>query len=245
MDRYLLLCIVLVYHFVASATLVAEVPSDPANKPPMVNVKCSKCHTLKRVFIMPKPAEEWRETVQKMMDKNPKWISPEEAQQIFEEIVNEWPERVRSATQERKEYEDARFLFVDRCTSCHSVNLMLLADKTRAEWIETVERMRLKDPVYITEEDAGRIAHFLSGRAEVLKEDAGGNIFVSKCIICHPGERILLETHNRAGWEEIVKDMQEMARDRLPAARFDDLEAKMVVDLLVKTQGTKTGGSSP
>ncbi|MFQ5957557.1 MAG: hypothetical protein ACE5KK_07280 [Candidatus Brocadiales bacterium] len=193
---------------------------------------------------MPKPAEEWRETVQKMMDKNPEWISPEEAQQIFKEIVDEWPERVRAATRERKEYEDDRFLFVDRCANCHTVNRMLLISKTPIEWQGTVERMRWEDPEYISEEDARRIARFLSEWAEIIKEDEGGGVFVTKCLVCHPGERILLETHDRAGWEEVVKDMGEIARDTLPEARFGNLEAKLVVDLLVKTQGPKTGGVS-
>lgn len=245
MYRYLLPCITLLCHFATLPTLMAQAPSDPTNKPLLVNIKCSKCHTLRRVFVMPRPAEEWRDLVEKMRDKNPEWINPEEAKQIFSEIVDGWPERVRAAARERKEYEDARFLFVDRCATCHSVNRMLLTDKTPTEWLGTVERMRFEDPEYITEEDAKRIAKFLSEMGEVLKEDAGGSIFVTKCIICHPGERILLETHDRAGWEEIVKDMQDIASNRLPAARFGHLEASMVVDLLVKTQGPKTGGSSP
>lgn len=242
---YSIFLIVLAYHFISPATLVAQGAGDTPKKPLLVDAKCSKCHTLKRVFIMPKPENEWRNTVQKMMDKNPEWISPEEAEQILSEIISVWPERVGAAIRERREYEDERFLFVDRCATCHSVNRMLLTDKTPTEWRGTVERMRWEDPQYITEKDAERITAFLSKWAEIMKEDAGGSVFVSKCIICHPGERILLETHDRAGWEEIVTDMQKIARNRLPAARFGNNEANMVIDLLVKTQGPKTGSGSP
>jgi nitrate/TMAO reductase-like tetraheme cytochrome c subunit len=42
----------------------------------------------------------------------------------------------------KKEYDDARLLFIDRCTMCHSVNRILIANKTREEWKETVTRMR-------------------------------------------------------------------------------------------------------
>lgn len=245
MKTWVLPCVALLCCLIVTATLMAEGTAAPVNKPLLVNVKCSKCHTLRRVFVMPRPAAEWRDIVEEMRDKNPEWITPAEAQQIFGEIVDEWPERVRTATRERKGYEDARFLFVDRCASCHSVNRMLLTDKTPVEWMGTVGRMRFEDPEYISERDAERIARFLSEMAEVLKEDAGGRIFVTKCLICHPGERILLETHDRAGWEEIVGDMQEIARDTLPAARFGHLEAKLVVDLLVKTQGPKAGSGSP
>ena len=242
MGRSLLLGIVLFCHFVLPAALASQ---SPTGGPLLVDVKCSKCHTLKRVFITPRPVEEWRDVVEEMMDKNLAWISPEEAQQIVNDIINTWPERVQAITSERKSYEDARFLFVDRCTLCHSINRILLKDKTPEEWKETVERMRLDAGGYITEEDAERIARFLSERVDVLKEDAGGNIFVAKCLICHPGEQILMETHDKAGWEEIVKKMQNLARDTFPMARFGNEEAALVVDLLVKTQGPKTRTGSP
>ncbi len=38
--------------------------------------------------------------------------------------------------------------------------------------------------------------------------------------------------------------MRAIARDNLPMARFGNEEAKMIVDLLVKTQGPK-GGEKP
>ncbi|MFQ5863254.1 MAG: hypothetical protein ACE5IC_09065 [Candidatus Brocadiales bacterium] len=243
--RYLLLSVVLLYHFVASAALVAQGPVDPINGSLLVDVKCSKCHTLKRVFIMPRPMEEWRDIVEEMMDKNPEWISPEEAQQILGEIVSTWPERVRAVTSERMDYEDARFLFIDRCTLCHSINRILLKDMPAEEWRETVEHMRSEAGDYITREDAERIARFLSERAEVLKEDAGAVILVAKCLICHPGERILLETHDRAGWEKIIQEMQRITLDTFHAVWFGPDEAELLVDLLVKTQGLKTGGSLP
>lgn len=242
MKRYLLPGAVLLCGFLMPVALASH---TPAGRPVLVDVKCSRCHTLKRVFITPRPVEEWRDVVEEMMDKNPRWISPEEAQQIVDEIMNTWPERVRTMAGERRRYEDARFLFIDRCTLCHSINRILLKNKTAEEWAETVERMRSGAGDYITEEDAERIARFLSERADVLKEDLGGNIFVAKCLICHPGEQILLETHDKAGWQEIVRKMQGIAQDTLPAAVINDEEAELVVDLLVKTQGLKTGAGLP
>jgi hypothetical protein len=218
-------------------TLVAQVVNS---KGPIVDIKCSKCHTLKRVFVMPRSEGEWRDIVEEMMDKNPAWIQPTEAEQILREIILLRPERVQAMSQERKDYADARFLFIDRCTLCHSINRILLQDKTVEEWKETAERMRSEAIDYITIEDAERIARFLSERAEVLKEDAGGEIFVAKCLICHPGEQILLETHDYAGWDKIVQDMQKTAYKTFKRTWFDPTEAKLVVDLLVKTQGLET-----
>ncbi|GAB63237.1 MAG: hypothetical protein DWB56_03070 [Candidatus Jettenia sp.] len=242
--KYMIPVIMVLCHFIVLTVLTARETKDAVSKHLLVDTKCSRCHTLKRVFIMPRPAEAWKNIVEEMRDKNPEWITSEEAQQIISEIVSILPERIRAATSERKDYEDARLLFVDRCTSCHSINRILLKDKTTGEWRETVDRMQSEASEYITKEDASRITQFLSERADVLKEDAGGNIFVAKCLICHPGEQILLETHDRDGWEKIVKKMQVITRDTLPSARFGYEEAKLVVDLLVKTQGPKTNNNS-
>lgn len=219
--------------------------ADPAKEPSLVNIKCSRCHTLKRVFIMSKTVEEWHDTVEKMMNKNPKWISPEEAIQIVNEILNTRSERIQEVIVERMEYEDTRSLLIDRCTICHTINRILLKDKTAREWEETVDRMRSEASGYITQEDAERISRFLSQWAMVLKEDAAGTIFVTKCLICHPGEQILLVTHTKAEWEKLVKKMQMIARDTLPMARISYEEAKLLVDLLVKTQGSGSDRNSP
>ena len=245
MRRYLLLGITVLYYFFILPIVMAQGQVDSINQPLLVDVKCSKCHTLKRIFVMSRPVEEWRNIVQEMMKKNPKWISPENAQQIVSEIVSIWPERVQAITSERKDYEDARFLFVDRCSLCHSINRVLIKNKSAEEWKETVERMRSEASDYITQEDAERIARFLSERVDLLREDVGGNVLVTKCLICHPGEQILLETHDRAGWEKIVEKMQVIARDAPSMARLGHEEAKLVVDILVKTQGSKIESSSP
>ncbi|MHC4196823.1 MAG: hypothetical protein ACYSRP_02775 [Planctomycetota bacterium] len=238
-DGFLLPGILLFFSLVFLPLTTVQGTVETAAKVSLVDVKCSKCHTLRRIFLMPKPENEWRETVHRMRDKNPQWISAEEAGLIEEEIINTRADRVKAITAERQDYDDARLLFIDRCSSCHSVNRVLLKAKTAAEWKETVERMRAEAGDWISKEDGDRIAALLAERAEILKEDKGGDIFVSKCLVCHPGERILLETHDKTGWQAIVTKMRAIARDNLPMARFGNEEAGMVVDLLVKTQGPK------
>jgi hypothetical protein len=49
--------------------------------------KCSKCHTLKRIFAEPKTEGEWRICVTRMIQKSPAWITPEEGEQIIAEIL--------------------------------------------------------------------------------------------------------------------------------------------------------------
>ena len=218
----------------------AEIPAGNETTSFLVDTKCSKCHTIKRVFIHARTEEEWRGIIEVMMNKVPEWISPSDAKQILNEITMNWRGRVQEIVAERKEYDDNRLLFLDRCTVCHPVNRILKKSRNPEDWKEIVARMRSEASEYITEEDATRIATFLSKRAEVLTEDTGSSLFVEKCLVCHPpGEKLLLEKHNRVEWERIVKDRQQYARKATPQVIIGHEEAKLIVELLVKTQGEK------
>ncbi len=244
MNKYLSLLFMVFCFCLTAATATAQAPENVYGGQLLVDTKCSKCHTLKRVFVTQKSGEEWRTTVQKMRDKNPAWIKLEDVEQIIKEIKTFWPDRVQALTAEKKAFEETRFLFVDRCAFCHSLNRILIKNKTGKEWAETVENMRAQAPDYISKEDAARIAHYLSERADLLKEDMGGKLFVAKCLICHPGDQILLETHNKAGWSKIIEKMKELAKDA-QVVRLSHEEGQMIVELLAKTQSPKTDGKSP
>ncbi|MBM4055383.1 MAG: hypothetical protein FJ264_12105 [Planctomycetes bacterium] len=242
---FIILAIALQTH-IMSPLLAGDSP-ESGTETFLVDAKCSKCHTIKRIFIHARTEEEWHSIIQKMMDKVPEWIKQEEAKQIFHEIVTHWQERVRNMIAERKDYDDNRLLFIDRCTMCHTVNRILKNNKSPDEWKETVERMRLEaGEEYITKEDASRIATFLSERSEMLTEDAGSALFVAKCLVCHPpGEKILLERHNRKEWEDIVRDRQQYARNSTQKIIIGNEEAELIVELLTKTQGIDTDKGVP
>jgi hypothetical protein len=55
----------------------------------------------------------------------------------------------------------AKGLFVTRCSKCHRLDAPLHETHTAEEWRATVERMRLKDPAWISEDEARAIAGFL------------------------------------------------------------------------------------
>jgi hypothetical protein len=55
----------------------------------------------------------------------------------------------------------ARKLFVAKCSKCHRLDTALSDTRTREEWQAVVEAMRLKDPTWISEEEAVAIAEFL------------------------------------------------------------------------------------
>ena len=238
MKMYILVFLLFIYQCTVMPEIIATETAANKNKPLLVDTKCSKCHTIKRVFIHARTEEEWNSVIDKMMSKVPGWISPGDAKQIFTEIITHWQERVQEMTAEREDFADNRLLFLDRCIMCHPANRILKENRSAEEWQETVERMRSEAGEYITEGDASRIAAFLSQRSDVLKEDVGSELFVAKCLVCHPpGEKILLERHNRMEWEEIVKDRQQFAKKATTRIRIGAEDATAIGELLVKTQG--------
>lgn len=200
--------------------------------------KCSKCHTLERVFTEPKTENEWRICITRMMNKNKLWITEEEGAQIIDEIIGKRKDIIASVPQKKK-YADAQVLFIDRCTKCHTVSRILDKNKTRDEWVETVIRMRDNAPESFLDEDILVIADFLTERGNIIRDDIAAQIMEEKCLVCHEAGRILLERKSRRDWEKCVSDMRIQVRKDLKKDWFTKNEFNLIVNLLVKTQGIK------
>ena len=200
--------------------------------------KCSKCHPLDRIFTDPKTKGEWQICVTRMIQKSPLWITPEEGELIIAEIIG-IRKSVIGSFPKKKKYDEARLLFIDRCTNCHPVNRILMANKTKEEWKETVIRMRDNAPELFLDEDLPIIVDYLTERATIMRDDVAAEIMVKKCLICHEGGRILLERKSKRDWGQTVADMRLLAREELKKDWFTHHESKIIVDLLVKTQGLK------
>ncbi|MFQ5712802.1 MAG: hypothetical protein ACE5GU_02100 [Candidatus Scalinduaceae bacterium] len=197
--------------------------------------KCSKCHTLERVFADPKTDDEWRICVMRMMMKSPLWITPEEGRQIVDEILGT-RKGVIVPIPKKKKYKYAQLLFIDRCTNCHPVSRILEKNKTKEEWEETVLRMRDNDPDLFLEEDIPILIDYLTERGKIMREDITAKAIVAKCIICHEPGRILLERKSRRDWKKCVTIIRKLARQTMKKDWFTHHEFKIIVDLLVKTQ---------
>jgi len=200
--------------------------------------KCSKCHTLERVFTEPKTENEWRICITRMMNKNKLWITEEEGAQIIDEIIGKRKDIIASVPQKKK-YADAQLLFIDRCTKCHTVSRILDKNKTREEWVETIIRMRDNAPELFFDEDIPVIADFLTERGNIIRDDIAAQIMEEKCLVCHEAGRILLERKSRKDWEKCVADMRIQARQDLKKDWFTKDEFNLIVNLLVKTQGIR------
>ena len=198
--------------------------------------KCSKCHTLERIFADPKTEEGWKICINRMVQKSPLWITLDEGEQIIAEILGMKKDIIGSFPQKKK-YTEARLLFIDRCTMCHSVNRILLANKTAEGWKETVTRMRDNAPELFLDEDLPVIIEYLTERGAIMRDDVAAQKIVDKCLICHAAGRIFLERKSRKDWKETVADMRLLAREELKKDWFTHHESKIIVNLLVKTQG--------
>ena len=171
-----------------------------------------------------------------MSQKNPALITPEEGEQLIAEILGHKNAAIGSLPKKKK-HDEARLLFIDRCTNCHPVNMILMANKSKGEWKETVIRMRDNAPELLLGEDLPIILAYLTEKATILRDDVAAEIMVNKCLICHEGGRILLERKSKRDWGKTVVEMRNLARVKFTKDWFTHHESKIIVDLLVKTQG--------
>ncbi|KKO19840.1 MAG: hypothetical protein DCC43_10890 [Candidatus Brocadia sp.] len=199
--------------------------------------KCSKCHTLERIFSAPKTENEWRMCVTQMMGKSPLWITDQEGERIVGEIVHGRKD-MTAITAQPKKYEDVHVLFIDRCTKCHTMTRILKQNKTGEEWQETILRMRENAPELFLDEDIPLLTGYLAERGKLLRDDVAARIMVEKCLVCHEAGRILLERKSRKGWEDCVVAMRVLAREKFHKDWFTSDEFRLIVDLLVRTQGS-------
>lgn len=211
-------------------------------KPPifLYEEKCSKCHTLERVFAEHKTENEWRICIAKMIQKNPLWITETEEVQITDEILGKRNDIVIPYPQKKK-YADTQLLFIDRCTKCHTASRILKENKTEEEWKETILRMRDNAPELFYEEDIAVLTEYLTERGKLMRDDIASQIMVEKCLVCHEAGRILLERKSRNDWEKCVTDMRVLAKQKFKKDWFTSDEFRLIIDLLVKTQGLKDG----
>jgi hypothetical protein len=75
----------------------------------------------------------------------------------------EAPEGVDTIREERASVDLAlgKDLFVVKCAKCHRLDKALSAQLSPHDWEDTVERMRLKDPSWMSESEAAKITGFL------------------------------------------------------------------------------------
>jgi mono/diheme cytochrome c family protein len=126
--------------------------------------KCSRCHTLERVFLIPLNDEARQHVVHRMQARSGTgWLSDEEVERILAYLALAGDE----VTVAQAVGLDAggKELFFTRCSACHTVERVFLQLGDSAQdnppWAHTVSRMRSKAPQWMTDEEATQILEYL------------------------------------------------------------------------------------
>lgn len=125
--------------------------------------KCSYCHALDRVFLMPLSEENRRHVVERMQNRaGPDWLSDADAERILAYLAKITP---KMQEPERLDGKDGHEIMKARCTACHSLERIFLELDENADdpelWTHVVSRMRSKAPQWISETEAQSVIEYL------------------------------------------------------------------------------------
>jgi cytochrome c2 len=131
----------------------------------LVVKKCSKCHTLERIFRSFNDEEGWTRTVNRMSLIDTPNIRDYDAKQIIFFLVKQQESRI-GENKEVVEEEIGKTLLGKKCTMCHDLDRIYQAQKSEKEWLATVERMKqhARNPNFLNEKETKNIVDFLSTR---------------------------------------------------------------------------------
>jgi mono/diheme cytochrome c family protein len=126
--------------------------------------KCSRCHTLERVFLIPLTDEARQHVVHRMQARSGTgWLSDEDVERILAYLAIAGQE----VTVAQAVGSDAggQEMFFTRCSACHTIERVFSKLEDSAQdnppWAHTVSRMRGKAPQWMTEEETALILEYL------------------------------------------------------------------------------------
>ncbi|RWX51822.1 Quinohemoprotein amine dehydrogenase A, alpha subunit, heme binding [Candidatus Electrothrix marina] len=194
----------------------------------ITNRKCSKCHSLERVYQSYKSDVAWTHTIHKMAELDYPNITNFDVKQIVGYLVQQQQKR-QGEEKDKLRMEIGRSLVSQKCSICHNLDRIFGAKKSRQEWTETVGRMTKTngDADFLTDQEAVDIIYFLtnirqSGQPEKPPEkkvaenppDAIKALVALKCSAgCHALDRVLRVHKDETQWLETVNSMVEITGD--------------------------------
>lgn len=128
--------------------------------------KCSRCHTLRRVFLEPLTVESRRHVIARMQTRSgTDWLSDDDVERILAYLD--------VAIQEAAPAEalpvnvSAQETFGVRCSACHTLERVysFMRNNPDETWAHVVSRMRGKAPQWMTDAEAARIRDYLAATA--------------------------------------------------------------------------------
>lgn len=181
--------------------------------------KCSKCHSIERIFLSFKDGKDWQQTVQRMAELDYPNISKGDVERITDYLIEEQRRREKS-TDRRKTGEN---LVSRKCRICHDLGRVFSANKTAQEWEETIDNMiellgvsnflstQQKNDIilFLSSRQGSRIQSKLSSKAKMAEA-----LVARKCSAgCHALDRVLRVEKDPQQWRETVESMEAMTGD--------------------------------
>lgn len=156
--------------FVREHTHKAESMVAMARDQRLFEDKCGFCHASARIFMVPTTAEDRRHIMLRMREHwegGEKWISPEEADRIFAYVEQAIAAGTKPAHAEMA--GGGKDIFRARCVGCHNMDRIYEkiagANGNSEVWMHIVERMRAKEPDWISEDEARKIVEYISAKS--------------------------------------------------------------------------------
>ncbi|MCW5203499.1 hypothetical protein VU11_03220 [Desulfobulbus sp. US2] len=197
----------------------------------ITNRKCSKCHSLERVYQSYKSDIAWTHTIHKMAELDYPNITNFDVKQIVGYLVQQQQKR-QGEEKDKLRMEIGRSLVSQKCSICHDLDRIFGAQKGRQEWTETISRMTKTngDADFLSDQEAEDIIYFLTHiRQEKKPENPDPDITIDgqeppgemikalvalKCSAgCHALDRVLRVHKDEKQWLETVNSMVEITGD--------------------------------
>ncbi|RUM35191.1 MAG: hypothetical protein DSY50_05355 [Desulfobulbus sp.] len=130
----------------------------------IMNKKCSKCHSLERIYRSFKNDEGWTKTVNKMAFLDTPNIAVFDIKQVTNYLISQQKRRQENNSQPERDI--GKTLVSQKCSICHTLDRVYGAKKNGLEWNSTVARMirTMADPDFLSKEEQSLITDFLSKR---------------------------------------------------------------------------------
>ena len=239
-------------------TVLSDVDDDILNVEigqKITNRKCSKCHSLERVYQSYKSDIAWTETIHKMAELDYPNITNFDVKQIVGYLVQQQQKR-QGEEEDKLRMEIGRSLVSKKCSICHNLDRVFGAKKREQEWVETVSRMTVTngDDDFLSEQEAEDIVYFLTHiRKEKTKEkvvepppeptDDVKALVARKCSAgCHALDRVLRVKKSEQEWLATVDSMMEITGD--PNFLTPDEKQTIVQFLSAQKQSEKSSAMS-
>ncbi|MCI5166557.1 MAG: hypothetical protein D3903_10810 [Candidatus Electrothrix sp. GM3_4] len=191
----------------------------------ITNRKCSKCHSLERVYQSYKSDSAWEHTIHKMAELDYPNITNFDVKQIVGYLVQQQLKR-QGEEKDKLRMEIGRSLVSLKCNLCHNLDRIFGAKKSQQEWTETVIRMTETNGAadFLSDQESKDIVYFLTHirkndqaakppEKKVISEpsDKIKALVALKCSAgCHALDRVLRVHKDEKNWLETVNSMVEI-----------------------------------